>query len=123
MSEIHPERSFPGWVGCISREEAERRLEGKEIGTFVLREGDELNSRILSALEIANHEQIDSCVLTVVESGEKIAEYLILHTPQGWTLYQDNPDLLDIVQYRFSPTLPNLLDKIHEIAKKPLRMT
>ena len=120
MSEIHPERSAPGWVGSISRFEAEKYLEGKEVGTFVLREGDELSSRMLSALERANHEHLESCLLTVVEPGEKIAEYLIVHTPQGWTFYQDNPDLRDKGQYHFSPSLSQLLEKIHAIAKKPL---
>lgn len=120
MSEIHPERRAPGWAGSISRIEAENRLEGKSIGTFLLREGDILDQRILRALEKSNHEHLESCVLTVVGPEKKVTDYLVVHAPEGWTLYQDNPDLRDKEQYQFSPSLFLLLEKIKSIANKPL---
>ena len=116
MSEIHP----AGWAGHISREEAERRLEGQAVGTFVLRDGDELNGRILLALQRSNRERLESYLLTVVAPEGKIAEYLIVHSPEGWTFYQDNPDLRDQVQYQFSESLDELLRKTSSIAKRPL---
>lgn len=120
MNSMHPERHIPGWAGHISRIEAEHRLEGQAVGTFVLRDGDDLNDRILSALQRSNREHLESCLLTVVASEGKISEYLIVHTPEGWTLYQDNPDLRDHSQYKFSHTLDELLTKISSIAKRPL---
>jgi len=119
MSKLHLE-GVKGWVGSISRVEAEMRLEGEAAGTFVLREGEALNDRIFSILQRVNREKMGSCVLTVVAPGGKIAEYLIVYTPEGWTFYHDNPNLRDHGQYEFSPTLDDLLGKISMVAKRPL---
>lgn len=110
---------YPGWVGRVSRIEAEMKLDKQPVGTFVLRDGDELDSRITRALAKENHETLQSCILTVVEPYQKISERLALHTAQGWVFYQDNPDLHDS-QYRFYPTMKALLQSVENVAKKPL---
>jgi hypothetical protein len=106
-------------VNHLSRIQAEQRLNNQPVGTFILREGDKLNHRITAALARENHEVLQSCILTVVEPDQKISERFVVHTPQGWTIYQDNPDLHD-EQYHFYRTMNELLRSIESVAKKPL---
>ena len=106
-------------INHLSRIEAERCLAKQPVGTFILREGDELNQRITAALARGNHEVLQSCILTVVEPDQKISERFVVHTPKGWTIYQDNPDLHD-GQYHFYRTMNELLRSIESVAKRPL---
>ena len=116
---IESDKSLPGWIGRASRLEAEGRLDRQPVGTFILRQGDELDDRIARALARENHERVESCVLTFVEPHEKISEKLIVHVPEGWTFYEDNPDLHD-PEYHFYPTMRELLESVESVARRPL---
>ena len=109
---------LPGWAGPISRIEAERLLENSPVGTFLLRNGDEITICITVALEEENHIVLQSYILTVVENLLKISDYLIVHTNKGWTFYHDNPDLTH-GKYAFHPSVLGLLSSIPHIAKAP----
>ncbi|MBS0626420.1 MAG: hypothetical protein JSS32_10250 [Verrucomicrobia bacterium] len=108
---------LPGWNGHISRIEAEKKLSESPVGTYVLREGDELTMSITFHLEEENHIPLHTYILTVVEKEEKISDYLILHTNKGWTLYHDEPDLQ---QYQFHSTAHSLMGAMRHTAKTPL---
>jgi hypothetical protein len=109
----------PGWDGRIDRIAAEQLLQGKRIGSYLLRKSDEIADAIVSQLSATNHLAIKSYLCTVVESQNKIADVLILHNPKkGWTVYQDNPDLSDSA-YRYYSSAKDLLAHHHHL-KYPL---
>ncbi len=103
----------------FSRIEAEQHLSKQPVGTFLLREGEKINRWITTALAEGNHEVLQSCILTVVVGDQNISERFIVHTPDGWTIYQDNPDLHDRQCY-FYRTMNELLRSIESLAKKQL---
>lgn len=126
LSTIHlaPEQGriedLPGWHGHISRIEAEKSLTDKPVGTYVLRDGDQITMSITFHLEEENHIPLHTYVLTVVEREKKISDYMIIHTNKGWTFYHDNPDLADLIEYAFHSTVSGLLMSFHHTARTPL---
>ena len=106
--------AFPGWAGRISREDAENLLQGKPVGTYLLREGDSIDQSIAAQLTGSDH----PVILTAVAMDERISEHLILHTKRGWILYRDEPNL-DL--YQAYPTPTALISSLGEIAINPLR--
>jgi hypothetical protein len=114
--------NLPGWSGSISRIEAEHLLADRPVGTFLLRNGDEITICVTLALEEENHIVLQSYVLTVVEEQLKISDYLIVYTNKGWTFYSDDPDLTDC-KYIFYPTALVLLNSISRVAKAPFFKT
>lgn len=80
------------WAGNSTRIEAEKRLSGQSVGSYLVRAvADPVSQSILS--QIAENNRIsffNSCFLTVVEKEGKISDILLLRTEKGWTYYQDN---------------------------------
>lgn len=118
---LHKEQveEMPGWVGSLSRIDAETRLQGKEEGTYLLREGDEITLSIAFQLGETNLLSVHPYLLTVAEKGGKMSDLLLLDTDKGWVFYEDDPDLKDQA-YVYYPTLLELLVSLKERAKKPL---
>jgi hypothetical protein len=111
---------LPGWLGSISRLDAEQMLDGKPEGTYLLREGDELTIAIAFHFEEENHLHIHPYLVTVIEGEGKISDILFLQTSKGWILYFDNPNLNDRVLYEYFPSAQALLQHIKQTAKRPL---
>jgi hypothetical protein len=105
---------LPGWAGPLSRLEAEKKLMDKPQGTFLIREADVISHRVAEQLSLSNHLSVHPYVLTVVEKGLKISEYLILHTDKGWMVYADEPRL---ELSAFYPSPPALLHALKSIAR------
>lgn len=110
---------FPGWMGSLTRLEAEKRLEGKKIGTYLLREGDEITLSCMFHLQEENLTHIRSFLMTVVQEEAKISDILLLKTDQGWSFYHDDPNLHDLKIYRYFPSFEALLDQLRSIAAYP----
>lgn len=111
---------LPGWMGSIGRIEAEHRLTGKPVGTYLLREGDEITISIAFHISEENLLSIRPYVLTVVEKDDKISDILLLQTDKGWTLYQDDPDLKDPELYHFLPSPQAMLHALGPIVRHPI---
>jgi hypothetical protein len=111
---------LPGWKGSISRIEAEKKLSGKPVGTYLLREGDEITLAISFHFAEENSLSIHPYLLTVVESENKIVDRLLLQTDRGWVFYHDDPNLQDSALYRYSPSPQGLLHTVSQIARHPL---
>jgi hypothetical protein len=126
LSSIHISSSkgriseLPGWLNSISRVEAEQMLDGKPLGTYLLREGDELTIAISFHFEEENHLHVHPYLVTVVEGEGKISDILLLQTTKGWIFYFDDPNLNDHVIYEYFPSAEALLHHIKHIAKKPI---
>jgi hypothetical protein len=120
--ESHKERieNMPGWMGSLGRIEAEERLRTKLVGTYLLREGDEITISISFQFSQQNHLFIHPYVLTVVEKEDKISDILLLKTDKGWILYCDDPDLSDTMTYHYYPSPQSLLRSLSHIATQPL---
>ena len=112
--------SCQGWMGSLSRIEAEHKLDGKPVGTYLLREGDGLTASTAFHLAQENLLEIVPYLLTVVEGEEKIADILIIQTNRGWILYHDDPNLSDKALYTYFPTLRAVLDYLKPIATRPV---
>lgn len=108
---------LPGWMGSLTRMEAEERLMNQPVGTFLLRDGDQITQSTVFHLSLSNRISSQAYVLTVVEKQSKISEYLCLHTDRGWLFYSDEPDLK---RYHFYPTAQELLLVLSPIARHPL---
>jgi len=99
--------SIQGWAGPLTRLQAEEKLFGRPIGTYLLREG-EWAGVAAKAFAEANTMQVNAYILTFVEEVEKISDRLLLQTPRGWTIACDNSDLQSPV-YEYRPSLSALL--------------
>lgn len=110
----------PGWMGSLSRIDAEKILASRPIGTYLLRHGDEITVSIAFHFSEENLFPIYPYLLTVVEKEEKISDILLLQTGKGWTLYHDDPNLKDADLYRYHSSLQALLQSIYKIARYPL---
>lgn len=111
---------LPGWMGAISRMQAEERLHGKPVGTYLMRDGDEITVSISFHFAEENGLSIHPYLLTVVESEEKISDVLLLQTNQGWTLYHDDPNLEDKALYHYFPSPQVLLRTLGNLVRYPL---
>lgn len=125
LSTIHlgsPEdqiQNLPGWMGSVGRLDAEKMLMNKPVGTYLLREGDEITISSAFHFEEQIHLNIHPYLLTVVESEKKIADIILFQTAKGWTFYHDDPNLKDpIYHYFHSPKA--LIASIGQIAQRPL---
>lgn len=103
---------FPGWHADCERIEAEKILKGAPIGTYILRKCEQLSQWMLKQYPI----HTKGYILTAVESGKKISDYMIVKTERGWTLLQDDPDL---IAYDYYITLYELLENLNHIAMHP----
>jgi hypothetical protein len=114
-------QDLPGWVNSMGRIEAERILDGKSEGTYVLREGDELTLSISFHFEEENPLKIHPYLVTVVEKEGKISDILLLQTNKGWLLYHDDPNLQDSVLYQYYPSAKIALEQLKATVKRPLQ--
>ncbi len=102
----------PGWMGEIDRSEAEKLLRNQPEGTYLIRHGDALTEETVQSL-------FQKCafmiffVLTYSEGKKKVSERLILWDA-GWFVYNDEPDLGNSHQRRFSD-VDSLLRSLPEI--------
>lgn len=111
---------LPGWQGALSRIDAERKLKGKPIGTYLMREGDELTLSISFHFAEENRLSIHPYLLTVVERENKIVDILLLQTNKGWLLYHDDPNLKDPILYHYHASAQGLLHSLGQRARHPL---
>jgi hypothetical protein len=102
---------MPGWIGKIDRMQAEKELNSKPIGTYLLRNGDSFTEVIAQRLMEGNKMGVEVFICTLVEPEDKISDILILLTDKGWVFYRDNPDLLDS-EYVYHSTPEILLEKL-----------
>jgi hypothetical protein len=98
---------FKQWAGAIDRIEAERKLEHRPVGTYLIREGDPLAEEFARRLSEENNFLVNLYIVTYVAEEQKIVDTCILQTARGWTVYQDDPDLNK--HYHFYPTTKQLL--------------
>lgn len=112
--------TLPGWMGSLNRIEAEVRLTGKMVGTYLIRDGDEITLWMSFQFAEENHLYIRPYLLTVVETEEKISDILLLKTDKGWILYNDDPNLADEITYHYYPSPQSLVRSLHKIATNPL---
>ncbi len=125
LSEVHlstPKEGIedlPGWMGSLSRIDAEKILDGKAVGTYLLREGDEITVSITFHFSEENQLSIRPYLLTVVEDEKKISDILLLETDKGWITYHDDPNLHDPYFYHFHPSPKGLIGSL-PIARFPL---
>lgn len=110
---------LPAWKGSLSRIEAEKKLMGKPIGTYLLREGDEITVSISFHFAEENLLSIHPYLLTAVEEEGKVADILLLETNKGWIVYHDDPNLKDPKLYHYYPTAQSLLHTL-SMARHPL---
>jgi hypothetical protein len=104
----------------MGRLEAEGKLADKPVGTYLLREGDEITVGMTFHFAEENLLEIHPYLLTVVEEQGKIADILLLQTNRGWTLYHDDPNLKDETLYHFHRSLQSLLTTLRQIARLPI---
>jgi hypothetical protein len=100
---------LPGWNGSLNRVGAEKKLKEKPIGSYLLREGDEITFSIAFHFAEENHLSVHPYLLTVVENEEKISDILLLQTNRGWSLYHDDPNLKDGKLYHYLASPKDLL--------------
>jgi hypothetical protein len=98
------------WCGVLSRIDAEKRLDKKPVGSYLLREADLIAHRTAFHLSEENQIFVYPYLLTRVEPDEKTVDHLILETPFGWTEYLDDPNLQDKTLYCYHSSLRKYLE-------------
>ncbi len=81
-----------GWAGILTDVEAEKRLEGSPIGTYLIRKERE-KPLMVEILEKEESCSIQPYYFVFVSGENRFSELLILHFPWGWIRYRDEPDL------------------------------
>ena len=109
-----------GWMGTLGRFDAEKILETRPVGTYLLRAGDEMTLSLSFHASEENHTFVEPYLLTFVDPEEKISEVLMLHTAKGWAFFHDDPDLNQPFYHYFS-TPQELVRSFSEHAKHPLQ--
>lgn len=114
---VHVE-DLPGWLGVLSRGQAEAALRGKPPGTYLLREGEPLTQAVAVQLSISNGVTVAPYVLTYAAKEKKISEILLLQVGigNGWAIYNDEPNLKRVRRY---PTVQEILRALSNAAVHP----
>lgn len=112
---------LPAWAGTLTREEAEKRLETKVQGTYLIRSADDLTQAMTFHFSEENHLPVKPFLITVVEDELKISDILVLHTPKGWTFYQDDPNLNDLLLYHYEKNPQDLICDVSDTIREPLK--
>lgn len=112
---------YPGWIGNITRIDAEKYLKKKARGTYLLREGDQIAVATAFHLAEENVLTVHPFIITFKEEENKITEHLIFQTNRGWTLYKDDPNLKD-PHYHYFVSLQGLLNFLKNEIQFPLTM-
>lgn len=106
-----------GWSGYLSRVDAETKLRGHPVGTYLIRKGESFEENLAIRIGKANHMTIHVCNVTFVEGTKKISDYLLIQTDMGWAVCRDE---MDLSLYQYHPTLQALLDTLKSKIKTPL---
>ena len=110
---------IPGWAGPLTRSQAEKRLQGQKVGTYLIRTGDTIIDEAIQSLERENHCSIRYYILTFVREEQRIGEELILQVDGKWILYRDEPKIHS-EQYNPCYTLEALLCRLSSDVRYPL---
>ena len=105
----------PGWMGTLSRQDAEKMLEKQNIGTYLLREGDVETQELEDNIHRSNPQPFRCYVLTLVEANQKISDVLLVQRREGWTVYNDDPKLSDYQYYKDLGKLISSVGALHPI--------
>ena len=116
----HEVEHVDGWIGDVSHNEAESRLQDVSTGTYVIRSGDKTSSLTVDQLMLGNHRLIAHYLLVVKKEDGGVEEHMILHTSQGWMVYGDE---VHLGAYRPATTLPELLTHLDPSSYHPLTRT
>ncbi len=111
---------LPGWVGSLSIDEAEKKLEGAPVGTYLIRSGDEVSYMVDEMEE--KYGKIVSYSLLFASEEERVSEKLILHVSWGWIVQEDEPNLRS-PSYTVFPTAKKLLESLGAFISKPVFVT
>ena len=109
--------NVPGWSGRLSRIEAEKDLDGRPVGTYLIRKGDRLDESVAHAIAETNKMPVHVFVLTFIEKERKISDRLLIQTDMGWTICRDETNLS---LYQYHPTLYMLLESMSDQIKTPV---
>ena len=97
------------WHSTLSRMDAERLLENRPFGTYLLREGDAETREIEESLMSTNPQSFRCFVVTFVEDRDTIRDRLLIQQCEGWAFYDDEPNL---TTYTYQKDLSDLLRTI-----------
>ncbi len=105
---------LPAWQGRMTAIQAEEKLRGQLVGTYLIRSCDDV-SNMIDMLKQKYDCEILSYYLVAVVDEKRFSECLLLNVPWGWLCYQDEPDLHS---YTVFPSPKKLVESI-EIANRP----
>jgi hypothetical protein len=108
---------LPGWIGSLPIDEAEKKLEGAQVGTYLIRTGVEV-FQMIEEMKGEYGEIYPYSLLFAADEG-KISELLILHVSWGWIIQNDEPNLKS-ESYMVFGTAKELLDSLHEVIGNPV---
>lgn len=106
---------IPGWKGHLTAVQAEERLRGQKIGTYLIRSYHDVSNMIDTMKREYDCEILAYSLVTVVDE-KKFSEVLLLNVPWGWLIFQDEPNLLIYPVY---PTPKKLIETL-QFARTPL---
>lgn len=81
----------PAFKGAITREQAEGLLTSKAVGTYLLRDLDQVAESTKCCFVKENGVHSEGFILTVKTADGQYAEYFLLKSKK-WMVYDDNPD-------------------------------
>lgn len=102
----------------LDRNECEQVLLNHPPGVFLFRK-DEFASILEDQLSLTHKQKITCITLSYASSIKKISDLTLVKTNEGWTLYNDNPDLEE-AKY---PSVYSLLDSMRGVCNTPLLHT
>ena len=82
----------PAFFGKIKRIDAEKVLQGKEEGSYLIRELDPITEIQRENLERQNLIIFDACLITFLQKEGVCSEYFIIHMGDYWWIYSDDPN-------------------------------
>lgn len=108
--EVQRERieSLPGWHGRMSRLEAERELEGRGSGVYLIRVDGSLIDAVANSFARANKIAVKFYLLTFNSRKGQISELMLIETQWGWTICRDDSNLASL-SYSYSKSPSELL--------------
>lgn len=107
---------LPGWKGHITAIQAEEKLRGSKIGTYLIRSYSDVTNMIDGMKQEYDCEILSYFLVAVVDE-KKFSEVLIMNVPWGWLIFQDEPNLR---AYKVFPNPKKLLTSLESIARYPL---
>jgi hypothetical protein len=110
---FHVLKNLERWEGSLDRIEAEKKLENRFPGSYLLRELDPLAQATIAKIAEDNKiTELQSCIMTFVERDRKICEVILIGISENqWTFYQDNVDLHS-PKYTYYPSAEFLIHRV-----------